>query len=277
MKKSLFAFAIASLVFTTACTSLYAGNEKKEIAITQAEIDYEMSLVPDEYKGYYQAGELEKEIKKRLIEQKLLKTEAENLGYDKEEDYLRELEKTKANLLASRLVEEKIMSKVEVNDDDIRAYYDKNIDQFTKGERVKARHILINTRELDEKAKAEAKKKADKVLKRALAGEDFAKLANENSEGPTANTGGELGWFEKGRMVKPFEEAAFSGQKGQVYPQLVETMFGYHIILVEDKEDSTVTPFEEVKDQLQEQVLNNKRYEAYLEYVSGLKEKYGVE
>lgn len=277
MKKGLLTLAIASLVFVTAACSNVAAEEKgNKVEVTQAEIDYEFSLVPEEYKAYYKEDELKKEIEAKLLEQKVLKAEAIALSYDQEEKYQIELEKTKSNLLASRLIEDKIMNAVEVTDEDIKKFYDENIDKFMQGERVKARHILINTRDISEEDKAKAKVKAEEVLKRALSGEDFATLAVETSEGPTGPQGGDLGWFEKGRMVKPFEDAAFAGEVGKVYGELVETMFGYHIIFVEGKEETQVVPFEEVKDQLSEQVLNQKRYDAYLEYVEELKVKYGV-
>ncbi len=278
MKKKLLALAIVSLVFvTTACSNVAAEEKADKISVTEAEIDYEFSLVPDEYKSYYQEDQLKKEIETKLVEQKVLKAEAIALKYNQEEKYQIELEKTKANLLASRLIEDKIMNVVKISDEDVKKFYDENIDKFMQGERVKARHILINTRDISEEDKAKAKVKANEVLKRALAGEDFAKLAVETSEGPTGPTGGDLGWFEKGRMVKPFEDAAFGGEVGKVYGELVETMFGYHIIFVEGKEEAKVTPFEEVKEQLGEQVLNQKRYDTYVEYVKELKAKYGVE
>ncbi len=277
MKKGLLVLAIASLVLVTAaCSNVAAEKKADKIEVTQAEIDYEFSLVPEEYKAYYQEDQLKKEIEAKLLEQKVLKAEAIALNYDQEEKYQIELEKTKANLLASRLIEDKIMNSVEVTDEDLQKFYDENKDKFMQGESVKARHILINTRDITEEEKAKAKVKAEEILKRALAGEDFATLAVETSEGPTGPNGGDLGWFEKGRMVKPFEDAAFAGEVGKVYGELVETMFGYHIIYVEGKQEEKVVPLEEVKEQLKEQVLNQKRYDTYLEYVEELKTKYGI-
>jgi len=79
---------------------------------------------------------------------------------------------------------------------------------------------------------AVAEQKAQEILDRALAGEDFAALAQETSEGPSAEQGGDLGWFARGQMVPEFEEAVFSAELNQVIPRLIETEYGYHIIKV---------------------------------------------
>lgn len=108
--------------------------------------------------------------------------------------------------------------------------------KMEKIEKRKARHILIGKQGMNEKEDKEAKAKATKLLAEALKEDaDFAKLAKENSEGPSAPNGGDLGWFEKNKMVKEFADASFAGEVGKVYPKLVKTMFGYHIIKIEDK------------------------------------------
>ncbi len=91
-----------------------------------------------------------------------------------------------------------------------------------------------NTTDID-KYNTEAKKKAEALLKRAVRGEDFAKLSQDNSEDSSKDQGGDLGWFGKGVMVEPFEQAAFALKKGEVTKQLVETQFGYHIIKKTDE------------------------------------------
>lgn len=105
---------------------------------------------------------------------------------------------------------------------------------------VRARHILfrVDNNEAGKKDAAQAdevKKQAEDVLKRALAGEDFAALAQQFGSDGTKDLGGDLGWFGKGDMVPEFEEAVYSLQPGQVGPTLVETMYGYHIVKLEEK------------------------------------------
>ncbi|HAO81552.1 TPA: protein translocase subunit SecD [Candidatus Veblenbacteria bacterium] len=98
-----------------------------------------------------------------------------------------------------------------------------------------------DTTEID-KYNEEAKKKAEGILKKALQGNDFAKLAQENSEDSSKDQGGDLGWFAKGVMVAPFEEAAFALKKGEVTKTLVETQFGYHIIKKTDEREGDSGP-----------------------------------
>lgn len=87
---------------------------------------------------------------------------------------------------------------------------------------IRASHILVNT-----------KAEADKILNRLRAGARFEDLARKHSQCPSGRKGGDLGYFGRGQMVKPFEEAAFSMQKGQI-SQPVQTQFGYHLIMVTD-------------------------------------------
>jgi len=109
--------------------------------------------------------------------------------------------------------------------------------------------------------KAEAKKKAEALQKRAAKGEDFAALAKENSEGPSAKDGGELGYFAQKQMVKPFADAAFALKPGEV-SDVVETRYGYHVIKVEDKRAAGKVPLSEVKDRIRESLQQQKVGEA---------------
>ena len=146
---------------------------------------------------------------------------------------------------------------LKISEDDLNKYYNNNKEEFRK-EEVKASHILISTQDaegkaLSDKEKAEKKKKAQDILAKIKAGEDFAKLAKENSDDPgSAVNGGDLGFFARGVMVAPFEETAFSMKKGEV-SDLVESQYGYHIIKVIDKINQ-INPFVEVKDKIRETI-----------------------
>jgi peptidyl-prolyl cis-trans isomerase D len=134
----------------------------------------------------------------------------------------------------------------------IQAYYDEHRDdRFTEQEQVRASHILIPlTPDADDAAKAAARKKADDILAKVNAGGDFAALAKENSGDPgSASKGGDLGFFPRGRMVGPFETAAFSLEPGKV-SEIVETPFGFHIIRVDEKKAGGPRPLPEVRDQI---------------------------
>ncbi|RLE32375.1 MAG: hypothetical protein DRJ61_09650 [Acidobacteria bacterium] len=141
---------------------------------------------------------------------------------------------------------------IEISDEKISAFYKENPTFFEASEEVSARHILFKVEAgADEETKAAAKAKAEAALKRVLAGEDFATLATELSEGPSGPKGGELGFFSKDRMVAPFADAAFALKPGET-SGVVETRFGYHIIRVEERNDARTVPLDEVRDRIRQ-------------------------
>ncbi len=156
---------------------------------------------------------------------------------------------------------------VRVTKKEIQEFYDKNPDRFIRPASIKARHILIRPdRNNPDKAaaKAEARQKAQTLLKRIRDGEDFKKLAEKYSVDPgSAKKGGELGWFSRGVMLKSFEDSAFSLNKGEV-SGVVETVFGFHIIKVEDKRAPRKRLLREVKGVIVENLRSAmSREEAY--------------
>lgn len=130
---------------------------------------------------------------------------------------------------------QRYLDQVTYDQAELEKYYRRHLDQFEILERVKASHILIKVdANMDEQTKAKKRAFAEKLLKEARAGKDFAELARLNSDDKeSAAKGGSLGYFTRGSMVKPFEEAAFSLKPGEI-SDLVETPFGYHIIKVEE-------------------------------------------
>ncbi len=165
------------------------------------------------------------------------------------EDSLKDL--IAQQVLVRHYVETEIQPNVKVSDDEVKKFYEDNQDKFATPEQVRASHILIRTdpsaSEADRKA---AREKAEALRKRAVAGEDFATLAKENSEDPgSAPNGGDLGFFTRDRMVKPFADAAFALEKGKV-SDVVETRFGYHVIKVTDRKEATQQKFEDVKESI---------------------------
>ncbi len=159
-------------------------------------------------------------------------------------DMLREMD------LAQELVNQKIKPGVTVSEADARKWYDEHPSAFERPEQVHARHILIKVApDADEASKKAALEKAAQARARALKGEDFAALAKELSEGPSAKNGGDLGFFGRKQMVKPFADAAFALEPGQI-SEVVETRFGYHVIKVEEKRPASKQSFDEVKDRL---------------------------
>ena len=158
----------------------------------------------------------------------------------------------------------KMAAATTVTDQDLQAYYDQHRDEYRVPEQVKVSHILIKTplpaagAKEDEKGVADARAKAEGVLKEVKAGGDFAKLAEKYSDDPgSAKSGGELGWIGRGRTVPEFEKAAFSLGKGQT-SDLVKSSYGFHIIHVEDKQDAHLKTLAEVKGEIEEKVKQQK-------------------
>jgi peptidyl-prolyl cis-trans isomerase D len=139
-----------------------------------------------------------------------------------------------------------------VTDADLQAYYQKHIDQYQVKDQVRVRHILIAVAAgADAKTDAAARAKAQDIRKQILAGGDFAKLAQANSDDPgSKGQGGELGFIQHGVTVPEFDKAAFALNPGQT-SDLVKTQFGYHIIQTEEKQTAHTKPLEEVKAQIQ--------------------------
>ncbi len=158
----------------------------------------------------------------------------------------------------------KIAAATAVTPQDLQTYYDQHRDDYRVPEQVKVSHILIKTplpapgAKEDEKAVADARAKAEGVLKELKAGGDFAKLAEKNSDDPgSAKSGGELGWIGRGRTVPEFEKAAFSLGIGQT-SDLVKSSYGFHIIRVEDKHDAHLQTLAEVKSEIEDKVKQQK-------------------
>jgi peptidyl-prolyl cis-trans isomerase D len=134
---------------------------------------------------------------------------------------------------------------------DIEQHYQQNLQQFSTPEQVRASHILLKTEGKDDAA---VKARAETILKEAKSGADFAALAKEHSEDEgSAKNGGDLDYFSRGRMVKEFDDAAFSLTPGSI-SDLVKSQFGYHIIKVVDKKPATTRPLDEVRQQIGDQL-----------------------
>ncbi|MEM4248466.1 MAG: peptidylprolyl isomerase [Candidatus Nanoarchaeia archaeon] len=170
-----------------------------------------------------------------------------------------------------------------ITDEEAEKFYRENQDKMKTEETVNASHILVkpdmpdeevmakmseeDKKKTEDKAKSEAKEKATKLLARLKQGEDFAKLAKENSACPSGQEGGNLGDFGKGRMVPEFEKAAFSLKPGEL-SDIVETNFGYHIIKVNSHKDAGFTPFAEVKDEIKKKLAGDKAQKILEEFKS---------
>ena len=183
-------------------------------------------------------------------EQVELTEEETSTYFNEHRDEFRIAERRQGRVLA--VEPEEFLEDIDVADEEIEDYYQANREsRFTVGEQVHARHIL---RKVDPEAGPEVRQATREFMQRLLdrlqsEETDFAELARQHSEDESAERGGDLGFFGRGRMVGPFEEAAFDLRSGQI-SDVVETRFGYHIIQVVERREARAKPLEEVRDQV---------------------------
>ncbi len=235
---------------------LYQASKKNKIKVDQKIIDERYDAIKKRFKT---EEEFKDAIAKMGVTEAIIRAQLEK------------------GLAIDELLKTKIVKDIEVTDEESRKYYDEHLDQFKQAEQVKASHILIKVEPTaTDEQKAEARKKIETVQGKLKKGDDFAAVAKEYSEGPSKSRGGELGFFQRGQMVKPFEDAAFTMEPDQV-SDVVETKFGYHIIKVSEKKTESTASYSEVKDQVQQQLKQQKTRQAVEKYVEDLRKKAKIE
>ena len=162
-------------------------------------------------------------------------------------------------------------------DADTKAFYDANPGQFQQPEQVKASHVLVAVGKEDTPAqKAEKRAKAEKIRADLKGGADFATTAQQYSDCPSKEKGGDLGYFGKGQMTPPFDAAAFTLKVGDL-SDIVESDFGYHIIKVADRKAATTIPYEEAKQDIAGYLESQGKQGAVSTYIQGLRSAAQIE
>ncbi|MCQ4923641.1 peptidylprolyl isomerase [Tissierella carlieri] len=155
---------------------------------------------------------------------------------------------------------------ITIGEEDISSYFEQNKTSFDQKEEVRARHILVKTED-----------QAKEIKEKISAGEDFAQLAKEHStDEMTKESGGDLGFFGKGKMVKEFEEEAFGLGIGEI-SNPVKTDYGYHIIKVEEKKEAKEATLEEHKDEIKDILVEAKLPEVYQNWYQEKYDEYKIE
>ncbi len=204
-------------------------------------------------------------VLEQLIAQKLFLMDASRNLYEREPDFKAELARIKEDLLVNYAVG-KVLAGIRVTEEECRKFYDDNPAEFTAAPTVNASHILVAT-------EAEALE----ILGRIRAGEiSFADAAQKHSTCPSGKEGGCLGDFGRGQMVPEFDAACFSMEVGELRGP-VQTQFGYHLIQLNSKGESSKVSFEEIKDQIEAKLMGDKQQAAYQSKVNQLKILYPVD
>ncbi len=232
--------------------------------ITEQELNNLIANYPPEQQVYFSNPNAKDELLEQLIGFHLFSALAEEQKIKESKAYRETLTKMEQEL-ASHMAATGVIERVTVDDSEAEAYFDAHPAQFQAGAQGKASHILVDSEE-------EAKKAAEEIA----AGKAFSDAAREYSTCPSKEKGGDLGYFGKGQMAPEFERAAFGAQAGETVGP-VQTQFGYHLIRVEDKKQEEGVRFSDIKEQLKEKLLQQKKQEVYLKTVKELEVKYGVE
>lgn len=234
-----------------------AGRE-----ITQEEFDAFLASVPKEQQAYINNPKFREHCLDQLTSLHMFAQMGEDLKLDETEDFKKAYENAKRDILAQMAMRETLKD-VTVTEEELKTFYEQNKGQFMKGETVQAKHILTDSEE-----------RCNDILESIVNGEkSFEDAAKEFSTCPSKERGGDLGEFGKGQMVKEFEDAAFVAEIGHVVGP-VKTQFGYHLIKVEKKNEASVVEFDQIKENLRTNLLQQKQSVAYNQKVEEMKKKY---
>jgi len=212
----------------------------------------------------YSGPEGEQKLLDELINQELFFSEALETGLEKDEDFLKEMEEVRMNMLKQFYVR-KLLADIKVPEAELEAYFNEHKAEFAKPTQAKASHILVDT----EEQAAEIKTEIDGGL-------SFEEAAQKYSKCPSNAKGGDLGFFGQGQMVPEFETAVFSMEVNEMSAP-VQTQFGFHLIKKTEVQDGGESTFAEVRQNIEQQLTVAKQNETYYGKADALKEKFTVE
>jgi peptidyl-prolyl cis-trans isomerase C len=247
LRKTLLAASLATVMFASPVMAQDAAPAEDQVLATvngeeilESEVRATQEGLPQQYRQL-PFEMLKPMLVDREINQRLLMLAGQDAGLADDEEVKNQLAALERRLIAETYLERAIAEKV--TDDAIKAHYDEFIKTNEPEPQVHARHILL---ENEDDAKA--------VIAELDDGADFVELAKEKSTGPSGPNGGDLGFFNKGDMVAPFAEAAFAMEPGTYSKEPVQTQFGWHVILVEEKKDGVQPTLEEIRQQMEAEV-----------------------
>ncbi|KJJ84385.1 PpiC-type peptidyl-prolyl cis-trans isomerase [Candidatus Omnitrophus magneticus] len=256
-------FVIAVLFLAGGCGN--SNNKDKVLAvvgdrrITVSQFNEHVSNLPARYIEIVKKRK--QEFLKEIINDMLIYKEAVKYGVDRDKEVLRVVEEARKKIVIARFIKDKIDDKVKVTDEEIEDQYRSNQNAYMFPEVLKVSHILVRTNEDAVAIKKELKK-----------GIVFEELAKIKSLDPTAQNGGDIGYFPKGQLIPEFENACASLKVGDISDP-VKTKLGYHIIKLTDKKPPVPRPLEQVKEQIRANLYAEKRREKFSQLVDELNTK----
>lgn len=255
-------------------TSTDSSADKKEStvlatvngsAITSADFDREVKALPEYIRGMADTPQGKKEMIDTLVMRELILQQAAKEGLDKGKEIDEKLAELKKRIVVDTYLKKKVETDAKISDEELKKFYDQNIDKFKSGEQVKASHILV-------KSEQEAKE----ILAQLKGGASFEELAKAKSVDTSASKGGDLGWFGKGNMVPAFEKAAFALKEGDL-SGIVKSEFGFHIIKLTGKRAAGTRSLEEAKEQIKAALMPAKQQQIFMQLKENLKKDAKIE
>ncbi len=223
--------------------------------ITRSQVQRRMETLPAQQKKEVLLDA--RPLLRQMVQEELLLQAAEAEKMEADPAVAARLDQARRGVLLNEIIGRKILAAAKVGDDEVQKFYDADQARFA-GERVAASHIMLRT-----------EAEAQQVLEDLRGGRDFAALARERSmDAASAPRGGDLGLVVRGTAPKAFEDAAFKLKAGEISP-VVKTEYGFHVIQVREHITGP-RPFAEVKDQIREHLLNERRDAALRAYLGGL-------
>ena len=247
------------------------GKDAKVLAtvngvnITSDDFDREVKALPEYIRAMADTPQGKKEMLDTLVMRELILQQAAKDGVDKSKDVEEKMAELKKRIIVDTYLKKKVETNAKISDEELKSFYEKNLDKFKADEQVRASHILVKTEQ-----------EAKDILAQLKGGAKFEELARAKSVDSSASKGGDLGWFGKGNMVPVFEKTAFGLKEGET-SGIVKSEFGYHIIKLTGKRSAGTRPLEEVKEQIRAALAPQKQQQAFMQLKEELRKGAKIE
>lgn len=216
-------------------------------------------------------------LARRLTQAKVLSDKAYADGLNNRPDIREQLKITEQDKLALAYVQEKVVKGLSVSDEDVRLYYRSHKDDYKVPAQVRVRHILLRLQKnADKEMVRQTRQRAEDILKKVKAGEDFAVLAAALSEDPgSRDRGGDLGWVVRSKLDPAFAKAAFATKKGQISGP-VRSAYGFHILKVEDRRPARQLPYKAVAERIRKELMSRLKESKVHEFIEAAMKEAGA-
>lgn len=264
MRKPSLVLLVCAVPFLFACKGSVANKEGKIVAvinnnaITEAMLLKEVEALPPYVRPIMDTPEGQRQFLDSLIARDLLIQEALRRGIDRRPEVRERLDLVRRSVLLEALLKDVTEKAPGLSEAALRKYYQENVGTFEVGERVRASHLLVRSKE-----------RADRLAARAKKGESFDALKGE-MDASQGEAGADLGFIERERFIKEFEDAVFAAKAGSVVGP-VRTSYGFHVIWVGERKPAGTIPFEEVREKIAADVKEQAQREAFDTLVAELR------